>query len=290
MRAAGFGPNPWPQQSWDGRAAMNFVAGGAGAGLLVASGLAGPAPAVGGAPWLGAVPWLIGVALIALGLASVWLEIGRPWRAMNVFLAPRRSWMSREAIVATLLLPCALAAAAGVRGAGLLAALLALAFVMCQGRILTAARGIPAWREAMTLPLIVSTGLAEGAGLLALWWAVTRPQALPAAAIAMALLAALRFAIGVAWTRRLALQLSPRPLAAVNRAGRAFNRGSLGAIALVLLALASPLPANWAMALLALAAALTVAGGAIFKWQLVTRAAFNQGFALPHLPVRGVRR
>ena len=31
-------------------------------------------------------------------------------------------------------------------------------------------------------------------------------------------------------------------------------------------------------------------GGLWFKFTLVTRAAFNQGFALPHLPVRGVRR
>lgn len=34
---------------------------------------------------------------------------------------------------------------------------------------------------------------------------------------------------------------------------------------------------------------LALVGGAVVKYSLVTRAAYNQGFALPHLPVRGVR-
>ena len=41
---------------------------------------------------------------------------------------------------------------------------------------------------------------------------------------------------------------------------------------------------GWRVTLTALAAGLW------FKFTLVTRAAFNQGFALPHLPVRGVPR
>ena len=36
-----YGPNPWQQQSWDGRAAGNFIGGGAGCGLLVFATLAG---------------------------------------------------------------------------------------------------------------------------------------------------------------------------------------------------------------------------------------------------------
>ena len=35
---------------------------------------------------------------------------------------------------------------------------------------------------------------------------------------------------------------------------------------------------------------MALAGGAAFKFMLITRAAYNQGFALPHLPVRGARR
>ena len=90
-----FGPDPWRQTQWDGRAALNFVAGGAGAGLLVAAALAGSGAtgSAGGAGDAGGSwPWLAGAALVMLGLFSVWLEIGRPWRALNVFRAPRRSW------------------------------------------------------------------------------------------------------------------------------------------------------------------------------------------------------
>jgi phenylacetyl-CoA:acceptor oxidoreductase subunit 2 len=39
----------------------------------------------------------------------------------------------------------------------------------------------------------------------------------------------------------------------------------------------------------ALAAVAVLATGWRFKLALVTRAAFNQGFSLPHLPVRGTR-
>jgi len=87
-----YGPTPWVQRHWDLRAAANFVAGGAGAGLVVVSVLSGAR----GMP--AAVALLAGSALVGVGLLAVWLEIGRPLRALNVFLNPRTSWMSREAI------------------------------------------------------------------------------------------------------------------------------------------------------------------------------------------------
>ena len=66
-----FGPGPWLQPHWDGRAAANFIAGGAGSGLVVFTTLAG------GPAWAHA----LGAALVALGLAAVALEIGRPMRS-----------------------------------------------------------------------------------------------------------------------------------------------------------------------------------------------------------------
>jgi phenylacetyl-CoA:acceptor oxidoreductase subunit 2 len=107
---------------------------------------------------------------------------------------------------------------------------------------------------------------------------------------ALAALLALRFAIGALWYRRLAPQLVAPAREAVSRAGHAFNGGTLGALALLFVAGASPLPPSWVDGLQLAAALLALAGGALFKWQLITRAAFNQGFALPRLPVRGVRR
>ena len=41
---------------------------------------------------------------------------------------------------------------------------------------------------------------------------------------------------------------------------------------------------------MALAGLLVAATGAWFKFALITRGAFNQGFALTRLPVRGVAR
>jgi len=152
------------QTHWDWRAAGNFVFGGAGSGLLA---LLGAAVLTGASPH----PWTVlpALALIGAGLACVWLEIGRPWRALNVFRHAQRSWMTREGMVAALAMPAGLAAALSGQPALLVAAgVLGLAFLYCQARILRAAKGVPAWREPAVVPLIVATGLAEGAGVLAL--------------------------------------------------------------------------------------------------------------------------
>lgn len=275
-----FGPNPWQQQSWDARAAGNFIGGGAGCGLLVFATLAGAE----GVLRQGLL--VLALLLVAFGLLCVWAEIGRPWRAVNVLFHPRSSWMSREAALAPLLLGCA-AAAVVWPSMQPPAALLAAAFLYCQARILQAARGIPAWREPLTIPLLLATGLAEGAGL---YWllAPAWEGGSSAAWLGFGLLLALRFVIGVRWQQRLAGVLRPAALRAVSRAAQVCNASTLLPLALVALVLAAPTSPS--LPLQALAGALAAAGGALFKFMLVTRAGFNQGFALPHLPVRGTRR
>lgn len=272
-----YGPNAWQQRHWDGRAAANFMGGGIGSGLIVAAALSG------GPAWLHG----LGALLIAAGLSAVWFEIGRPWRALNVILNPRRSWMSREALVAPVLLAAAAAAVVGLPGAAPAAALLALAFVVCQANILRAARGIPAWREPRIVPLIVATGLTEGAGL---WLLVTGPRGLAPWSI-WALFAGALVARLLWWTLwRARITPAARALAAIDRAGHAFKAATLLPLALVVIVVLAPLPPEAARLLQALAGGIAAAGGLWFKFTLVTRAAFNQGFALPHLPVRGVRR
>ena len=91
---------PWQQQHWDWRAAGNFICGGAGGGLIVFTAL----PVATGAAGSRALLLVAGIALVGIGLLCVWLELGRPLRALNVFRNPRTSWMTREAIAATLLL------------------------------------------------------------------------------------------------------------------------------------------------------------------------------------------
>ena len=149
------GPNAWIQRHWYWRAAANFVFGGTGSGLILAAALAlplGPARAV-------SLP--LGLALVALGLTCVWLEIGRPLRALNVFINARTSWMTREAY-AGIALFCVTVAAFLRPGDWMEFALgfFALLFAWCQARILKASKGIPAWREPRAVPFILATALA----------------------------------------------------------------------------------------------------------------------------------
>jgi len=251
----------WLQRHWDARAALNFMLGGAGAGLMIAAALARPE---------NAVPIALSLALVATGLGAVWLEIGKKLRALNVFFNPMTSWMTRESFIALLLFSFGAAAIAKPAPFLPLAALAALAFVYCQGRILRESKGIPAWRAPQVVLLIVSTGLAEGAGLAVLF------SDAPALLAWLALAVILR---AFAWTRYAAVA----PSAALQGPGKALVQ--LGTVGVLLLALAATqLPAA-----APLAGAVAFATGLWLKYALVTRAAFNQGFALPRLPVRGVR-
>jgi phenylacetyl-CoA:acceptor oxidoreductase subunit 2 len=256
-----FGPKAWLQANWDARAALNFMLGGTGSGLMIAAALATPDSRA---------PVLLSLALVAAGLAAVWLEIGRKLRAVNVFFNPFTSWMTRESFAAVLLF--ALGAAALWRPLPFLpaAALAALAFVWCQGRILRASKGIPAWRAPQVVLLIVSTALAEGAGLCLLF--TPAPLLLAWFALALVLRA-------FAWSRYRAAV----PSAALEAPGKALLQ--IGTVVALLLALAATL----IPAAAPLAGAAAIATGLWLKFTLVVRAAFNQGFALPRLPVRGTR-
>lgn len=266
-RASGFGPRPWLQAHWDWRAACNFMFGGSGAGLVVA------APALQGAGADAAT--LAGLALVAAGLGAVWLEIGRKLRALHVYFNPFTSWMTREAIAAVFLF--------GLGVAGLLveaswlrwlAAAAALAFIWCQGRILHGAKGIPAWRRREVVPFIVAGGLAEGAGIA---------LALQPGGAALALAVVALVARGAAWLRYRGALQNARAEAELSWPGRILLVAGT-AVPLALLAVASDAPVvAW------LAAAAALSAGWYFRFALVTRAAFNQGFALQHLPVRGAR-
>ena len=277
-----YGPNPWQQAHWDWRAAGNFICGGAGSGLIVFAAFSG----VQGLALAGLI--LGGLALIGLGLFCVWLEIGRPWRALNVFFNPRTSWMSREAITALLLFPAGLAAAAGLAAFVPVTALLALFFLFCQGRMLRAARGIPAWREPLASSLIAITGLTEGAGLFLLS-APLHQAGTRALLVLFGTLLLARVLLWTAYRRRIVGRVAPRAQVALDAAGRWLQfAGTLLPLLLITL-VAAAAPAGAALALLLpLAGIAAVLAGSFMKYTLITRAAFNQGFALKHLPVRGV--
>ncbi len=277
------GVSPVLQQSWDWRAAANFMAGGTGSGLFLLSALA----ALGGvhAPHLS----LLGLFLVVVGLGCVWLEIGRPWRFLNVFLHPKRSWMTREAMAATGLLvlgfPSLVMASPALAAA---AALCAGAFLFSQARILGNAKGIPAWREASLVPLLVSTGLCEGAGILAAGLVLV--GALPDLAWSVQLLLlALVLARYLAWrSYRAALRKKGAPTGTV----RALD-GMTPGFVLIGHALPAALVSVGAIAIplqpffLSTAGLLVLVTGWLFKFVLIVRAAFNQGYALERMPARG---
>jgi phenylacetyl-CoA:acceptor oxidoreductase subunit 1 len=276
------GVEPWLQSHWDWRAAANFMCGGAGAGLFVLAVLAGLASA---SPVSLA---LVALALVAAGLFCVWLEIGRPWRFINVLLHPQQSWMTRESIVALAFFALGLAALwSGSRGMLAAAALAALGFLYCQARVLAAAKGIPAWRAPRIVPLIIVTGLCEGAGLFLAASALLAPLApmRMAAAAGLAVLAAMRAVVWRAYLDSLDGGAPSRTLEVL----RAFDLWFLlsGVLApLVLIAAAFMAPGAEAP-LFVLAGASAFAAGWALKYILITRAAYNQGFALAHVPVRG---
>ncbi len=284
-----FGPNPWLQTNWDWRAAGNFMAGGTGAGLLISSAFLA-APLAGSQPL--ALNWLvfIGLALIGLGLLCVWLEIGRPLRALHVFFNPRTSWMTREAFVAGLLFPSGLLVFLGMNTWAWVPTLSALAFLYCQSRMLPAARGIPAWRPTLLAPLMFFTGLCEGCGVLLLLNVFQLQFKInDKATLILALLIMARF---ITWSLyRVAVEatLAAQARTALNRAGLGLLW--VGTLApLILLGLGAWLGEGASSNLPAVAAGATAAlAGVYFKFILVTRASFNQGFALTQVPVRGVR-
>ena len=275
------------QPNWDWRAAGNFMFGGTGGALMLA---------LAAASWQQSAPPLLGLsalAFVGLGLFLVWLEIGRPWRFLHVFFHPQTSWMTREGSVAVALFVVALAAVALASAPLMLAAgLLGLLFLYCQGRILIASRGIPAWREPAVMPLIVATGLAEGCALLVL---IQSGLDLAPPGWLLPALLVLLIARSLAWFRyRTALGKSATPDGALRQLDRLRAPWLVGGNLLPLLIGAgawSGIPHA-----LPIAALLAALAGWHMKFVLVVRASFVQGYGMGTLqrgrptPRRPVRR
>jgi len=282
---------PRLQRNWDSRAACNFIGGGAGTGLLLAAAAALPA----GWPYFSA--GALGVALIGFGLSMVWLEIGRPFRALNVFFHPQTSWMSREALLALPLLTLAGIATVAdqsfvplppqmrllVTPLALAAAALGLAFLYCQARILRASHGVPAWREPSLQWVIIITGITEGLGLLLFLSFFVAP--LPAWAISTGLASLIARTGAWEYYRHRLSPRAPAPaIAALSRISLPIHLlGHALPAMLLFVSLVAPRP----MVLVAGAGLAMVAAGAWLKFAVVTRAAFTQGFSIPVMPVRG---
>ena len=197
--------------------------------------------------------------------------------------------MSREAWIAGAFFPVALTSlwreSAPLATA---AAVLGLLFLFAQAMILKEAKGIPAWRSPGIVAVIVTTGLAEGAGLFVIAVAI-----LPAfgmfsieAATALAVLTALR---SLAWRHYLGgLETEGAPVGTVKVLARLrpwlFILGFVDPVVLVGLGLVVQ---NATRPIVAAAGFAVFITGWALKLILITRAGYNQGFALRRMQARG---
>ena len=279
------GAAPWLQQHWDWRAAGNFIGGGTGSGLIMVLAVFSmfspmPLPLV-----------LLALGFVGAGLFLVWLETGRPFRApLNVFFHPQTSWMSRESIVGSALFPIALAAAwFDAPPLVMAAALVAFGFLYCQARLLKACKGIPAWREPAIVKLIIATGLCEGAGLLLLSSAafglLLSPPVTAGLTTTLVMLLALRMLSWRFYRDAMRLGAPKESLRVLNHLNMPFILlGHL--LPIVLIAISYKLTDSFEN-LGAVAGAFALAAGWFMKFQLITRASYNQGYAINHAPERG---
>jgi len=281
------------QNFWDARAACNFIGGGSGSSLLFWAALG----LVAGLPYASAA--LIGLLLVAFGLVMVWLEIGKPWRAFNLFFRPQTSWMTREGIIA---IPLFAAGALSVLIAAdplppitstspvipaLLTAVLGLTFLYCQLRILNTARSLPAWREPWAMPLLGISGLTEGLGIYLMVMAVMGIVPVALVLVAWVLLIARAFLWQI-YVKALRKSGAPAPTLQAFHAMDNFFLIAAHASPVVLIALVIILP-DLAIPLSALAGATATLGGWYLKFVVVTRAAYIPKFEIPTLPIRGQR-
>ncbi len=275
---------PTLQKRWDWRAAGNFICGGTGSGLLVVAAL------LSGMSMTTTNLGLLASAFVATGLGLVWLEIGRPLRSMNVFRNPRSSWMTREGMIAVLLLPMGiLSYFTGSSTLLMISALPAALFLYAQARILNEAKGIPAWRTGTINPLIISTGLTEGMGVLLILMGLVEGNAGALFngygwIVALSLV----FLRGAAWfSYRLSLNNN-----APEETLRVLERANIVVLLLgiatpiVLLFLGKAYPSHQVL-LAASAGFFMILCGWFCKYQIIIYAAYYQGYAIARTPARG---
>jgi phenylacetyl-CoA:acceptor oxidoreductase subunit 1 len=273
------------QKFWDFRAAMNFTMGGMSTGLVIMATLAHFFSGLSTEALL--YLNVVAGAGMAVGLFFVFLEIGRKARFMRVLLRPQSSWMTRETYAVAVFYPALLADLIWPSpGLHLLVALAALVFLYCQARILYAAKGVPAWRCDLIPTMLVMTGLLEGVGLLGMaggfapWRFEASMIFISASGAILTLLNALIWQRYYAFAKRNGLP--PLARAELDRITPALRL--LGHLApLILFTLAT----EFSESLLAIAGIAAVAGGVMWKFTVITRACYLQGFALPKMPQRG---
>ena len=226
---------------------------------------------------------------MALGLLFVFLKIGRKSRFLYVLFRPQSSWMTRETWAVALFYPALILdlcwPQSWLHG---LVGISALVFLVCQDRILYAAKGIPSWRAPLIPWLIVTSGLLEGLGLYLLIHVtindpVTFVKALPITGMLLVMTTGCLW-IGYCMTAK---QQGIPPLArqVINRISPTVVIPGY-VIPLVGFAMLNN-SEHPGVIISVVTGAGAVLGGIIWKYTLITRAGYQQGYSLPKLPQRG---
>ena len=317
------------QTFWDFRAAVNFTLGGMGSGLAVAAFLV----------W--SLGWMTETALVGffavaaigmgIGLLFVFAELGRKVRFLYVLLRPQSSWMTRETYAVAVFYPAVAADLLWPSPAlHAVVAIAAAAFLLCQGRILHAGKGIATWRSGLVPWMLIASGLYEGVALVTLGLIPFSVAAgndgpgglgllvfLPGAGALFAVMnaalwsayrrGAARAGVGPLSRRDLDLiagwmrwmgHLAPAVLfagaavaflggVAVLGLGSALFEGTAPEEYRIFFEAGSFAILSGAPLAIIAATACALAGGALWKYTIITRACHQQGFALPRLPQRG---
>ncbi len=258
------------QTRWDWRAVANFIGGGTGAGVLLSATLMAPSISV------YRLQVFAGLTIITLGLLCILAKMGRPTRTLNTFRRVQSSWMTREGFAMPTLFGCGALSLVytDLRAFAAVATLSALIFVYAQARILKEAKGIPAWFDPWIVPMILSTGLAEGAGLgLLCIICLTGKSSVQFASL---LFVAVMLRYGVWYGYRTSLVRNGAPEEAVAVLARfGFGFAILGLLLPCALLAAGYLSGgDLTVVLAALAAVLAAATGWAMKYTIIVRAGF----------------
>ena len=174
------------------------------------------------------------------------------------------------------------------------AAVSAAVFLLCQAKILHRARGIPAWRVGLMPWMLGATALLEGAGALAVvvalfgasWRSSGWTSFVIGSLVVLAVLNAALWRTYVGSARDNGIPpLSRRVLHPFTPTLHALPHAAPAVLAIL-----AWLVPSFAAALLALAGIAAIAGGAGWKYTVIVRAAYMQGFDLRKMPQRGSGR
>ena len=272
------------QNFWDWRAAMNWMFGGMGSGLLVLTSLFTATNAI---P-LGLSRDLILCALVSIsvGLFFVFLKIGRKIRFWRAILRPQSSWMTRELYVVAFLFPVSIYTAFDSNALNLcFTAFFALCFLYCQSMILYKARGIPAWRVPDIPWMIFFGGLMEGFGLLIIFLSF---QGLylhpPLLILSSSILAGISFILWYRYLVKSEERLPPLAVAVLKSSSPLLSSIAIIMVGVMVYGLLMPKDAHLLFALFGISA---ITFGFVWKFIVIVKASYFNGLTYNFSPRRG---